>query len=37
MKPNDLESAMEELRKHKQEINTLIDERNFYKISSDKY
>ena len=37
MKPNDLESAMEELRRHKQEINTLIDERNFFKISSDKY
>jgi len=28
---------MEELRRHKLEINTLIDERNFFKISSEKY
>lgn len=37
MQPNDLESAMQELRKHKLEINTLIDERNFFKVSCDKY
>lgn len=37
MQPNDLESAMEELRKHKVEINELIEQRNFFKTNSDKY
>ncbi len=37
MQVNDLEGALEEIRRLKKENNQLIEQRQFYKVSSEKY